>query len=88
MTKKFLQKLCCPFDKADLNIQVFIEKENGNIHEGLMSCPACNRQYPIIFGVPIMAPETYREPKSELPFYQKWQHQLSEATKKQLQLEL
>ncbi len=87
MTKNFLQKLCCPFDKSDLNIQVFAKKENGDIHEGLMSCPACKRQYPIIFGVPIMAPEEYREPKSELPFYQKWQNQLSEETKKLLQLE-
>lgn len=87
MTKTFLQKLCCPFDKSDLTIQIFSEKENGNIHEGLMNCPVCNRHYPIIFGVPIMAPEEYREPKSELPFYQKWQNQLSETTLKQLSLE-
>ncbi|WP_394991957.1 Trm112 family protein [Emticicia sp.] len=87
MTKNFLQKLCCPFDKSDLNIQVFTKKENGDIHEGLMSCPDCKRQYPIVFGVPIMAPEEYRESKSELSFYQKWQSQLNEETKKYLQLE-
>jgi uncharacterized protein YbaR (Trm112 family) len=82
MTKQFLQKLCCPFDKAELNIQVFSEKDNGNIYEGLLTCSHCKRQYPIIFGVPVMAPDEYRESQTELPFYQKWQHQFPEETRK------
>ena len=86
MTTHFLSKLCCPFDKSDLHLQVFTEKEPDLIHEGLLTCPTCNRLYPIIHGVPIMIPDNYREAQLEQPFFVKWESQLSlEAKEKATQ---
>jgi len=86
MTKNFLSKICCPFDKSDLTIQVFTEKENDVIHEGLLSCPTCQRLYPIIHGVPIMIPDNYRENQLEQPFFVKWQDKLSLEAKEKRRL--
>ncbi|MEL7145269.1 MAG: Trm112 family protein [Bacteroidota bacterium] len=71
MQKKLLEKLCCPFDKDDLNISVFTE-EDGEIYEGLLTCPTCNRYYPIIYGLPIMTPDEYRQKQLEAPVLNKW----------------
>ncbi len=72
MQKKLLEKLCCPFDKGDLNVNVFKEDENGDIHEGLLTCPTCDRYYPIIYSIPIMTPDEYRERQLELPVLKRW----------------
>ena len=72
MQRKLLDKLCCPFDKSDLELTVFHEDEHGEIYEGLLNCPTCNRYYPIIFGIPIMSPDEYRERQFELPVLQRW----------------
>lgn len=87
MTKSFFDKLCCPFDKSELSIQVFTEKENNIIHEGLITCPTCKRLYPIIHGVPIMIPDGYREAQLEKPFFIKWNDKLSLEAKASLMLE-
>lgn len=86
MTKNFLSKICCPFDKSDLTIQVFTEKENDVIHEGLLTCSTCQRLYPIIHGVPIMIPDNYRENQLEQPFFVKWQGKLSLEAKEKRKL--
>ncbi len=72
MQKKLLEKLCCPFDKGDLNVNVFKEDENGDIYEGLLTCPTCDRYYPIIYSIPIMTPDEYRERQLELPALERW----------------
>lgn len=87
MTKSFFDKLCCPFDKSDLLIQVFAEKENNIIQEGLITCPTCKRLYPIIHGVPIMIPDDYRQAKLEQSFFVKWNDKLSLEVKERLVLE-
>lgn len=87
MTKSFFDKLCCPFDKAELSIQVFTEKENNAIHEGLITCPTCKRLYPIIHGVPIMIPDSYRQPELEQSFFVRWNDKLSLEVKEHLTLE-
>lgn len=72
MRKSFINKLCCPFDKHDLQLQVISEEESGDIREGFMSCPECGRYYPIIYGLPIMTPDEYREKNLENPVLEKW----------------
>ena len=72
MQRKLLEKLCCPFDKSDLNVRIFTEDENGIIYEGLLTCNTCNRYYPIIYGIPIMSPDEYRELQLEAPILERW----------------
>lgn len=72
MILDFLNKLCCPIDKKDLKLKTFLKNEKGEILEGLLTCPECNRYYPIIYGIPIMTPDDYREKRLEDPVLNKW----------------
>ncbi|OQD42986.1 Trm112 family protein [Croceivirga radicis] len=72
MRKEFLNKLCCPIDKADLKTQIFLQDEEGQIIEALMTCPKCKRYYPVIYGIPIMTPDEFREKALEEPLLKKW----------------
>ncbi|MBN7811208.1 hypothetical protein J0A68_09585 [Algoriphagus sp. H41] len=72
MNRKLLDKLCCPFDKSDLQVQVFHETEDQQIVEGILNCPSCERYFPIIYGIPIMTPDQYREKALELPSLKRW----------------
>lgn len=72
MRKALLDKLCCPIDKKDLSLQVFKENEDGSVQEGLLRCTACQRYYPIIYGLPILSPDEYREKSLEAPVLKKW----------------
>ncbi|SFG35280.1 Trm112 family protein [Pontibacter chinhatensis] len=79
MKLSFLEKLCCPVDKHELKSQVFAQHENGDILEGLLTCPSCKRYYPIVYGIPIMTPDEYREKALEAPILEKWGLVLEEA---------
>jgi len=72
-----INKLCCPFDKADLSLQIFTQDLEQTVLEGLLTCKACERYYPIIKGIPIMSPDEYREFKLEQPLLESWQKNLS-----------
>jgi uncharacterized protein len=78
MTLSTFSKLCCPVDKSDLELNIFLQDIDKNIIEGLLTCSHCKRYYPIIHGVPVMSPDEYREKELELPLIKKWQHQLNE----------
>lgn len=66
-------KLCCPFDKSDLDLQVInINNETKEVAEGILTCKDCRRIYPIISGIPIMVPDEFREKKLEQPLFEKW----------------
>src|SRR5882672_5658375 len=67
-----ISKLCCPFDKNDLTLQIISQDTNDNILEGLLTCNECSRYYPIVKGIPIMSPDEYREAKFELPMMANW----------------
>jgi uncharacterized protein YbaR (Trm112 family) len=67
-----IAKLCCPFDKQDLQLQTLAQDLDRNIIEGILSCTTCNRKYPIIYGVPIMAPDEYRQIALEQPVVDRW----------------
>lgn len=72
MKKTLLNKLCCPQDKQELTLQTFLILENGDIQEGLLTCSHCGRYYPIVYGIPIMTPDEYRERALEEPLMKKW----------------
>ena len=73
MRQKTIEKLCCPFDKNDLQLQVFSKDIEHNVLEGMLTCVSCRRKYPIVYGVPIMAPDEYRQPVLEQPIIKRWQ---------------
>ncbi|WP_184544697.1 Trm112 family protein [Mucilaginibacter sp. FT3.2] len=72
MKLKTIEKLCCPFDKHDLGLQVLVKDTDQNIIEGILTCAKCNRKYPIVYGVPIMAPDEYRQIQLEQPIMDQW----------------
>ncbi len=76
MKISLFEKLCCPQDNQDLELTVFTKNEEGEIIEGLMTCSGCHRYYPIIYGIPIMTPDEYREKALEAPMLKKWGFQL------------
>ncbi|GAB4316380.1 MAG: hypothetical protein Kow0069_18530 [Promethearchaeota archaeon] len=42
------------------------------VDEGLLSCPACRRWYPIIETIPQMLPDALRDRKEDLAFLARW----------------
>ncbi|MVN92276.1 Trm112 family protein [Mucilaginibacter aquatilis] len=72
MKLKTIEKLCCPFDKHDLTLQVLVKDTTENIIEGILNCTHCQRKYPIVYGVPIMAPDEYRQIPLEQPILERW----------------
>ena len=73
MKQKTIEKLCCPFDKSDLQLLVFSKDIEHNVLEGMLTCTSCRRKYPIVYGVPIMAPDEYRQPTLEQSILERWQ---------------
>lgn len=67
-----IKKLCCSFDKADLQLTVISKDVQENIIEGILFCSECKRIYPIVSGIPIMSPDEYREFKLEQPLLEQW----------------
>jgi uncharacterized protein YbaR (Trm112 family) len=67
-----IAKLCCPFDKEDLQLNTLAQDLDQNVIEGILSCKTCLRNYPIIYGVPIMAPDEYRQIALEQPVIDRW----------------
>jgi uncharacterized protein YbaR (Trm112 family) len=72
MKRSLLDRLCCPFDKNELNVQVFHETEDQVIIEGVLTCSCCERYFPIIYGIPIMTPDQYREKSLEISSMRRW----------------
>lgn len=75
MKQSLLSKLACPFDKGDLSIKIF-KKNQEEILEGFLMCRHCQRYYPIIYGIPVMSPDEYREISYESPLIAKWGERL------------
>ena len=68
------EKLCCPFGKAELAVQVItLKEETEEVLEGILSCATCKRVYPIVNGIPIMVPDEFREERFERPLFEKWE---------------
>ncbi len=75
-----IKKLCCPFDKADLELTIIGKDANENILEGFLTCSTCRRIYPFVKGIPIMSPDEYREFELEKPLLEKWSAHLKGKT--------
>lgn len=81
MRIKTIQKLCCPFDKADLHLTIITkDPSDENVTEGFFVCRECRRLYPIIKGIPVMNPDEFREFNLERPVLEKWQRYLDGKT--------
>lgn len=75
MRKKIIDKLCCPFDKSDLSLEIITyNEESRDILEGILHCDKCQRIYPVISGIPIMTPDEFREKSLEEPVIEKWKN--------------
>ena len=61
MKKSLLDILCCPDCKSTFNLQVFNQKTNGEILDGVLICSANRHWYPVIFGIPRIFMGSYRE---------------------------
>ncbi|HSC55504.1 MAG TPA: Trm112 family protein [Phnomibacter sp.] len=72
MRKETIEKLCCPFDKSDLQLKTIATDVETNIIEGFLFCNHCQRVYPIVKGIPIMSPDEYREFKLEQSILNRW----------------
>ncbi len=72
MKTSLAEKLCCPIDKHDLEMQIITENDEGEIIEALLTCPECQRYFPVIYGVPIMTPDEYRDKEIETPTLKRW----------------
>lgn len=77
MRKATINMLCCPFDKADLDLKIIGEDLEGNVLEGIFTCTSCKRVYPIVKGVPIMNPDEYRENSVEKGILDKYSEALN-----------
>ncbi|MCI0921118.1 Trm112 family protein [Sphingobacterium rhinopitheci] len=69
MDKNTLAKICCPFDKSDVQLKNIEQTVDGDVIFGYLSCKTCDRIYPILSGVPIMTPDEYRDEKFERNLY-------------------
>lgn len=76
MRLKTIEKLCCPFDKNDVQLTTITKDIGENILEGLLTCEKCKRIYPIVKGIPIMNPDEYRELELEKPLLEQWKKHL------------
>jgi uncharacterized protein YbaR (Trm112 family) len=87
MKQETIDKLCCPFDKEDLNLEVIKKSVEGDIIEGVFTCSHCSRYYPIVSGVPIMSPDEYREKQLEAPLVNQWKPELNQGESHNFKLE-
>src|SRR5690625_1117122 len=72
MNESFAKKLCYPIDKSDLDMKIFANQVDGEIIEALLTCTSCRRYYPVIYGIPIMTPDEYRDKAIEGATLKKW----------------
>jgi uncharacterized protein YbaR (Trm112 family) len=67
LKKRLMDILACPIDKFyPLELMIFEEKEE--VISGLITCPKCNRWYPIIDEIPHMLPDELRDGEDDIPF--------------------
>jgi uncharacterized protein YbaR (Trm112 family) len=60
MKESLLDIVCCPIDKADLELAVD-EREDEEIVAGTLTCTECGEAYPIEDGIPNLLPPDMRE---------------------------
>jgi uncharacterized protein YbaR (Trm112 family) len=59
MKESLMDVLCCPLDKADLELEAE-EREDGEVLSGRLVCTECEEAYPIEDGIPNLLPPDMR----------------------------
>jgi uncharacterized protein YbaR (Trm112 family) len=60
MDEDLMDILCCPVDKAELELSV-AEREDDEIVAGTLTCTECGEDYPIEDGIPNLLPPDMRD---------------------------
>ncbi len=60
MKESLMDVVCCPLDKADLDLDVD-ERDGEEILAGTLTCTECGETYPIEDGIPNLLPPDMRE---------------------------
>ena len=60
MKEDLMDIICCPVDKAELELDVETA-EDGDVIEGTLTCTECGEVYPIEDGIPNLLPPDMRE---------------------------
>ena len=60
MKESLLEIICCPVDKADLELRDETH-EDGEIESGELVCTECGESYPIEDGIPNLLPPDMQE---------------------------
>lgn len=83
MKLSLVKKLCCPVDQGDLDVKIITQRthdeDEAEILEALLICKTCRRYFPVIYGIPIMTPDEYRDHTLEKPLLKRWGVRLQEG---------
>ncbi|QSG08963.1 methytransferase partner Trm112 [Halapricum desulfuricans] len=60
MNEDLLDIICCPLDKAELELDVD-DRDDGEIVSGTLTCTDCGETFPIEDGIPNLLPPDMRE---------------------------
>ncbi|MGQ3327732.1 MULTISPECIES: methytransferase partner Trm112 [Halorubrum] len=60
MKESLMDVVCCPLDKADLDLDVD-DRDGEEILAGTLTCTECGEAYPIEDGIPNLLPPDMRE---------------------------
>jgi uncharacterized protein YbaR (Trm112 family) len=60
MKESLMDVVCCPLDKADLELDAD-DREEAEILAGTLTCTECGETYPIEDGIPNLLPPDMRE---------------------------
>jgi len=60
MKEDLMDVLCCPLDKADLDLAVE-ERDGDEIVAGTLTCTECDETFPIEDGIPNLLPPDMRD---------------------------
>jgi len=60
MKEDLMDVLCCPLDKADLDLTVD-ERDGDEIVAGTLTCTECDETFPIEDGIPNLLPPDMRD---------------------------
>lgn len=60
MKESLMDVVCCPIDKADLELAVD-ERDDEEILAGALTCTECDETYPIEDGIPNLLPPDMRD---------------------------
>lgn len=59
MKASLMDILCCPLDKAELELNI-IEEDETEVLAGELTCTDCGTEYPIEDGIPNLLPPDMR----------------------------